>query len=61
MDSPQLAELLDTPDQIVRVWAREGVVLSHRAPGARKSELLRHEILKAREESVRADADDYAT
>jgi excisionase family DNA binding protein len=46
MDSQQLAELLSTSDQIVRIWAREGVIPSHRAPGARKFRFLRHEIFE---------------
>ncbi|HUP15936.1 MAG TPA: helix-turn-helix domain-containing protein [Acidimicrobiia bacterium] len=46
MDSQQLAELLSTSDQIVRIWAREGVIPSHRAPGARKFKFLRHEIFQ---------------
>ena len=40
MDSQQLAELLNTSDQIVRIWAREGVIPAHRAPGARKFKFL---------------------
>lgn len=44
MDSRELAELLSTSDQIIRIWAREGVIPSHRAPGARKFKFLRHEI-----------------
>jgi excisionase family DNA binding protein len=46
MDSQQLAELLSTNEQIVRIWAREGVIPSHRAPGARKFRFLRHEIFQ---------------
>jgi excisionase family DNA binding protein len=46
MDSQQLAELLSTNEQIVRIWAREGVIPSHRAPGARKFRFLRHEIFE---------------
>lgn len=46
MDSKELAELLSTSDQIVRIWAREGVIPSHRAPGARKFKFLRHEIFE---------------
>jgi excisionase family DNA binding protein len=46
MDSKELAELLSTSDQIVRTWAREGVIPSHRAPGARKFKFLRHEIFE---------------
>jgi excisionase family DNA binding protein len=44
MDSGQLAELLSTSDQVVRAWAREGVIPSHRPPGGRKFKFLRHEI-----------------
>lgn len=46
MDSRELAELLSTSDQIVRIWAREGVIPSHRAPDARKFKFLRHEIFE---------------
>lgn len=46
MDSKELAELLSTSDQIVRTGAREGVIPSHRAPGARKFRFLRHEIFE---------------
>ncbi|MCO6502382.1 MAG: helix-turn-helix domain-containing protein [Acidimicrobiales bacterium] len=46
IDSKELAELLSTSDQIVRIWAREGVIPSHRAPGARKFRFLRHEIFE---------------
>ncbi|MGH7510952.1 MAG: helix-turn-helix domain-containing protein [Acidimicrobiia bacterium] len=44
MDSKQLAELLNTSDQIVRAWAREGIIPAHRRPGGRKLSFLRHEI-----------------
>ena len=44
MDSQELAELLSASDQVIRTWAREGVIPSHRAPGARKFKFLRHEI-----------------
>lgn len=46
MDSQQLAELLSASDQVIRTWAREGVIPSHRAPGARKFKFLRHEIFQ---------------
>jgi len=46
MDSRELADLLSTSDQIIRIWAREGVIPSHRAPGARKFKFLRHEIFE---------------
>lgn len=45
MDSQELADLLSASDQVIRTWAREGVIPSHRAPGARKFRFLRHEIL----------------
>ncbi len=44
MDASQLAELLNTSDQIVRAWVREGVMPGHRRPGGRKLSFLRHEI-----------------
>ena len=46
MDSQELAELLSASDQVIRTWAREGVIPSHRAPGARKFKFLRHEIFE---------------
>lgn len=46
MDSQQLAELLSTSDQVIRIWAREGVLPSHRPPGGRKFKFLRHEIFE---------------
>lgn len=46
MDSRELADLLSTSDQIVRIWAREEVIPSHRAPGTRKFKFLRHEIFE---------------
>ena len=46
MDSQQLAELLSTSDQVIRTWAREGVIPSHRPPGGRKFKFLRHEIFE---------------
>lgn len=46
MDSQQLAELLSTSDQVVRILAREGTIPSHRPPGGRKFKFLRHEIFE---------------
>ncbi|MGH8926382.1 MAG: helix-turn-helix domain-containing protein [bacterium] len=46
MDSQQLAELLSTSDQVIRIWAREGVIPSHRQPSGRKFKFLRHEIFE---------------
>ncbi len=46
MDTNQLAELLDTNEQIVRAYAREGIVPAHRPPGGRKFTFLRHEIFQ---------------
>jgi excisionase family DNA binding protein len=46
MDSQELANLLSASDQVIRTWAREGVIPSHRAPGARKFRFLRHEIFE---------------
>jgi excisionase family DNA binding protein len=44
MDSGQLAELLSTSDQVIRAWAREGVIPAHRPTGGRKFTCIRHEI-----------------
>jgi hypothetical protein len=44
MDTRQLAELLNTNEQIIRGWVREGIVPAHRKPGGRKLSFLRHEI-----------------
>lgn len=44
MNSTQLAELLSTSEQVVRIWAREGTIPAHRPPGGRKFTFLRHEI-----------------
>ena len=42
MDTRQLAELLNTNEQIVR----EGIIPAHRRPGGRKLSFLRHEIFE---------------
>jgi hypothetical protein len=44
MDSRQLADLLHTNEQIIRAWARDGILPAHRRPGGRKFTFLRHEI-----------------
>ncbi len=46
MDSRELPDLLSTSDQVIRIWAREGVIPSHRPPGGRKFKFLRHEIFQ---------------
>ena len=46
MDTKQLAELLNTNEQIVRAWVREGIIPAHRKPGGRKLSFLRHEIFE---------------
>ncbi len=46
MDSRQLAELLNTNEQIVRAYARDGVLPAHRKPGGRKFSFLRHEVFQ---------------
>jgi excisionase family DNA binding protein len=46
MDSQQLANLLSSSDQVIRAWAREGVIPAHRSPGGRKFTFLRHEIFE---------------
>ena len=46
MDSQYLAELLTTSEQVIRAWAREGVIPAHRPPGGRKFTFLRHEIFE---------------
>ena len=44
LDTRQLAELLNTNEQIIRAWVREGLIPAHRKPGGRKFWFLRHEI-----------------
>lgn len=44
MDTHQLAELLNTNEQIVRAQVREGIFPAYRKPGGRKFTFLRHEI-----------------
>lgn len=46
MDSHQLAELLSTNEQIIRTYARDGVIPAHRRPGGRKFTFLRHEVFQ---------------
>ena len=46
MDTKQLAELLSTNEQIVRAYARDGVIPAHRKPGGRKFTFLRHEVFQ---------------
>jgi hypothetical protein len=46
MDAHQLAELLSTNEQIIRAYARDGVIPAHRRPGGRKFTFLRHEIFQ---------------
>ncbi len=46
MDSRQLAELLNTNEQIVRAYARDGVIPAHRRPGGRKFTFMRHEVFQ---------------
>lgn len=46
MDTKQLAELLNTNEQIVRAYARDGTIPAHRKPGGRKFTFLRHEIFQ---------------
>lgn len=36
--------LLNTKQQIIRVWVREGIIPAHRKPSGRKFTFLRHEI-----------------
>lgn len=58
MDSRQLAELLSSSDQVIRAWAREGVIPAHRPPGGRKFKFLRHEIFAWLVESRYVPEDD---
>ncbi|GBE23242.1 MAG TPA: DNA-binding protein [Actinobacteria bacterium] len=46
MDTRQLAELLNTNEQIVRAYARDGLIPAHRLKGGRKFTFLRHEIFQ---------------
>jgi len=46
MDSKQLAELLSTNEQIIRAYARDGIIPAHRRPGGRKFTFLRHEVFQ---------------
>ncbi len=46
MNAKQLADLLQTSDQIVRLWVREGIIPAHRKEGGRKLYFLRHEIFE---------------
>ncbi|GBE21688.1 MAG TPA: DNA-binding protein [Actinobacteria bacterium] len=46
LDTKQLAALLNTNEQIVRAWVREGIIPAHRRPGGRKLSYLRHEIFE---------------
>lgn len=46
MHTKQLAELLNTNEQIVRAYARGGVLPAHCKPGGRKFTFLRHEIFE---------------
>jgi len=46
MDTKILAELLHTNEQIVRTYARQGILPAHRPPGGRKFTFLRHEIFQ---------------
>lgn len=44
MDTQQLAELLNTNEQIIRAWVREGLIPAHRKPGGLKFWFLRYAI-----------------
>jgi len=46
MDAKQLADLLHTSDQIVRLWVRERIIPAHRKERGSKLYFLRHEIFK---------------
>jgi len=37
LDTHQLAELLNTNEQIIRAWVREGIIPAHRKPGVASS------------------------
>ena len=47
MDVKQMAELLSTNEQIVRLYVREGLLPAHRRAGSgRKLHFLRHEVFQ---------------
>ena len=46
MDSQQLAVLLNTSDQQIRAWTREGMIPAHQRQNGRKLSFLRHEIFR---------------
>jgi DNA-binding transcriptional MerR regulator len=46
MEVKQLAELLNTNDQIIRLWVREGIIPASLRGGGRKMHFLRHEIFE---------------
>lgn len=46
MDVKQMAELLKTNEQIIRLYVREAQLPAHRRPGGRKLTFLRHEIFE---------------
>jgi hypothetical protein len=45
-DAKQLADLLHTSNQIVRLWVRERIIPAHRKERGSKLYFLRHEIFK---------------
>lgn len=44
MDVQDMAQLLATNDQIIRLYVREGTLPAHRRKGGRKLHFLRHEV-----------------
>jgi excisionase family DNA binding protein len=44
MTVQDMAELLSTNDQIIRLYVREGTLPAHRREGGRKMHFLRHEV-----------------
>lgn len=46
MDTKQLAMLLNTSEQIIRLYVRQGILPVHRQPTGRKFAFLRHEIFQ---------------